>query len=160
MFYIWDSGCPDDIFSYPSISTFLWVSQRRREREGGGWRGWSTYLAIQSLGSAPATLHMSIFGETFAIGNNVIICTFIKSLLLDWSLPCLPFVWTARLDRSVHKWNSSILPNWESCLWVNWTSFKNRVSLARNSSHLYIITFADWSIKQASSEKCQLGPLS
>ena len=30
--------------------------------------------------------------------------------------------------------NASVLPNWESCAWANYSSLKCRVSLARNSS--------------------------
>ena len=57
------------------------------------WRGGGlACLATQSLGSAPATLHMNNFGETFDTGNTVTTCT----------LKRLPFVLTGRLDRSVH----------------------------------------------------------
>ena len=39
---------------------------------------------------------------------------------------------------------SSNLPNWESYLSVNWSSFKKRVSLGRNSSHVQLAQF--WKI--------------
>lgn len=37
-------------------------------------------------------------------------------------------------DRLIHKWNAPVLPNWESCLWQIWSSWKSKVNLARNSS--------------------------
>lgn len=129
----------DLIIIYFLLFTHLFLPSCEFFRGLEDWGGGGlACLATQSLGSAPATLHMNNFGETFDIGNTVTTCT----------LKRLPFVLTGRLDRSVHRWNSSILPNWESFLWVNWSSFKNRVSLARNSSHLHI-TFANWPIKQA-----------
>lgn len=45
----------------------------------------------------------------------------------------LPFVRTDRSDQPVCKYNGSVLPNWGSCSWVNWSSLRTRVSLARNS---------------------------
>ena len=39
-----------------------------------------------------------------------------------------------RLDRSVCKYNASILPNWESCLSPNKSSFFGRISLVANIS--------------------------
>ena len=49
------------------------------------------------------------------------------------ALTNLTFARTSLLHR-LHKWNPTVLPNWESCAWPNCLSFQGRVSLARSSS--------------------------